>query len=78
MVRQAGGQLESVMDAFITGGPTKGAVRWQMDVKPEDLNRGNNLVSEQLGAHPIALDKRFSCSVVGELIRTVTGLVAWS
>jgi hypothetical protein len=41
------------MDAFIPGGPRKGVVRWQMDVKTEDWNRGNNLVC---GAN-----KAFSC-----------------
>jgi hypothetical protein len=31
---------------------SNGVARWQMDIKPEDLNRGNNLVSRQQGAHP--------------------------
>jgi hypothetical protein len=54
--RQAGEQFESVMDAFIPGGPTKGVARWQMDVIPEDFNRGNNLVLEQRRARPNTLD----------------------
>jgi hypothetical protein len=37
-----------------------GVVRWQMDIKPEDLNKGNNLVSGQRKAHPNTLDKTFS------------------
>ena len=51
--RQAEEHLESAMDAFIPEGRTVGFVRWQMHIKPEDLNRGFNLV--------LANNKAFSC-----------------
>src|SRR6266566_3678837 len=53
-----------------------------MDVKPEDfkLNRGNNLISEQRGAHPNPIDETFSCrkercgGTIGTVIGTRPGL----
>jgi hypothetical protein len=46
-----------------------GVARWQMDIKPEDLNRGNNLVSRQQGAHPNIIEREFR----GELTIPLTG-----
>ena len=42
--------------------PIKGAVRWRMDLKPEDLNRDNNQISEQQAAHLNTMDETsFHC-----------------
>ena len=37
---------------------SNGVARWQMDIKPEDLNRGNNLVSRATRGSPEHYRKR--------------------
>jgi hypothetical protein len=42
---------------YVLGMRTNKGVTWQMDIQPEELNRGDNLVSGKRGAHPSATER---------------------